>query len=219
MSTGQNLDVNPMGSYLSRPQNNTRTLPPPSPIVVRRSSTQESFRRPPGIRKSATLEHYQEFSDGGGYNYPYNYDPPPRVERSPSRMAGPTAADMMMYGGYARSSREATPVKSRDREVFVAGRRGEDSAREAQSYGRRTPTYPLPKRNSVAAASGSSGLYRDGSFDIFNGANFGGGSAGAGATAREETPNFSRYSSILDDKHDWGFSTLSRRNSRSYTGF
>lgn len=218
MSSGQNFDVNPMGSYLSRPQNNTRTLPPPSPVVVRRSSTQESFRRPPGIRKSATLEHNQEFSDGGGYNYPY-YDPPPRVERSPSKMAGPTAADMMMYGGYARSSREVTPVKSRDREMFVAGLRGGDSAREAQSYGRRTPTYPVPKRNSVAAASGSSGLYRDNSFDIFTGANFGGGSAGAGAPAREETPNFSRYSSILDDKHDWGFSTLSRRNSRSYTGF
>lgn len=28
------------------------------------------------------------------------------------------------------------------------------------------------------------------------------------------TPNYSRYSSLLDDKHDWGFRTLRRRNSR-----
>ena len=30
-----------------------------------------------------------------------------------------------------------------------------------------------------------------------------------------ETPNYSRYSSILDDKHNWGFSTLRRRHSRN----
>ena len=27
------------------------------------------------------------------------------------------------------------------------------------------------------------------------------------------SPNYSRYSSVLDDKHNWGFSTLRRRNS------
>jgi len=32
----------------------------------------------------------------------------------------------------------------------------------------------------------------------------------------EDTPNYSRYSSILDDKHDWGFRTLRRRNSKNY---
>ena len=30
-----------------------------------------------------------------------------------------------------------------------------------------------------------------------------------------DSPNYSRYSSTLDDKHNWGFSTLRRRNSRS----
>jgi hypothetical protein len=30
-----------------------------------------------------------------------------------------------------------------------------------------------------------------------------------------DTPNYSRYSSILDDKHNWGFSTLRRRHSRN----
>lgn len=29
------------------------------------------------------------------------------------------------------------------------------------------------------------------------------------------TPNYSRYSSLLDDKHDWGFRTLRRRNSKA----
>jgi len=32
---------------------------------------------------------------------------------------------------------------------------------------------------------------------------------------RSETPNYSRYSSLLDDKHDWGFRTLRRRNSKA----
>jgi len=32
---------------------------------------------------------------------------------------------------------------------------------------------------------------------------------------RSETPNYSRYSSLLDDKHDWGFRTLKRRNSKA----
>jgi len=30
-----------------------------------------------------------------------------------------------------------------------------------------------------------------------------------------DTPNYSRYSSLLDDKHDWGFRTLKRRNSKA----
>jgi len=29
------------------------------------------------------------------------------------------------------------------------------------------------------------------------------------------TPNYSRYSSVLDDKHDWGFRTLRRRDSKA----
>jgi len=33
-------------------------------------------------------------------------------------------------------------------------------------------------------------------------------------SVRSETPNYSRYSSLLDDKHDWGFRTLRRRNSK-----
>ena len=32
---------------------------------------------------------------------------------------------------------------------------------------------------------------------------------------RTESPNYSRYSSLLDDKHDWGFRTLKRRNSKA----
>lgn len=32
----------------------------------------------------------------------------------------------------------------------------------------------------------------------------------------EDVPNYSRYSSLLDDKHDWGFRTLRRRNSKNY---
>jgi len=35
------------------------------------------------------------------------------------------------------------------------------------------------------------------------------------SSLRSETPNYSRYSSLLDDKHDWGFRTLRRRNSKA----
>ena len=35
------------------------------------------------------------------------------------------------------------------------------------------------------------------------------------ASFHSETPNYSRYSSLLDDKHDWGFRTLKRRNSKA----
>lgn len=35
------------------------------------------------------------------------------------------------------------------------------------------------------------------------------------ASLHSDTPNYSRYSSLLDDKHDWGFRTLKRRNSKA----
>eukprot|EP00092_Neocalanus_flemingeri_P105148 GFUD01134729.1.p2 GENE.GFUD01134729.1~~GFUD01134729.1.p2 ORF type:complete len:122 (-),score=10.24 GFUD01134729.1:144-509(-) len=35
------------------------------------------------------------------------------------------------------------------------------------------------------------------------------------ASLHTEPPNYSRYSSLLDDKHDWGFRTLRRRNSKA----
>jgi len=123
---------------------------------------------------------------------------------------------------YPRGSREVTPVQQPSRDMFIAGIRGDPlqlmalnhgaSGRETPSYtGRRTPTYSSLRRNSTASGS-NSGIFRDGSFG--NIANMAGGSSTS--TPRDD---FSRYSSILDDKHDWGFSTLSRRNSKNYTGY
>lgn len=34
-------------------------------------------------------------------------------------------------------------------------------------------------------------------------------------SSQADTHNYSRYSSLLDDKHDWGFRTLKRRNSKA----
>eukprot|EP00088_Acartia_fossae_P045512 TRINITY_DN4902_c0_g1_i1.p2 TRINITY_DN4902_c0_g1~~TRINITY_DN4902_c0_g1_i1.p2 ORF type:complete len:230 (+),score=51.27 TRINITY_DN4902_c0_g1_i1:1154-1843(+) len=216
---------------MSRPQHRP-TLPPPSPMV-RRSSTQESFRRPPGIRKSATLD-YPDFSSGGGSGSSSfalgGFD---TRERTPTRVlnsGGPSSTDLYtLPRDYSRgsmvgmmmgpSSRDTTPVQSAARDMFVMPSRGGGGGsgggsgggivgdpmhfgttpREmSTAYGRRTPTYQMyNNRNSMAIP----GLYREGSF------------------SSTEAPNFSRYSSILDDKHDWGFSTLSRRNSRSFNGF
>ena len=212
---------------MSRPQQHRPTLPPPSPMV-RRSSTQESFRRPPGIRKSATLD-YPDFSGGdGGSGSSFALRGFDTRERTPTRVissGGASSADLYtLPRDYSRgsvvgmmmgpNSRDTTPVQSAARDTFVMPSRGGGGSsggmvgdpmhfgttpREmSTAYGRRTPTYQMyNNRNSMAIP----GVYRDGSF------------------SSTEAPNFSRYSSILDDKHDWGFSTLSRRNSRSFNGF
>jgi len=219
-SQRQFREGSPGGIQVQQPTN-TRTLPPPSP-VVRRSSTQDSFRRPPGIRKSATLD-YPDFS-GSDRNRsgrtPSYYEP---RETTPTRFGA--QADYMM--NYPRGSREVTPVQQHSRDMFMAGFRGDPlqmmtmnnsgSGREQPSSysGRRTPTYSSLRRNSTASGS-NSGIFRDGSFDSFGGIIPG---ITGGTSTINPRDDFSRYSSILDDKHDWGFSTLSRRNSKKNTGY
>ena len=79
-------------------------------------------------------------------------------------------------------------------------------------------TYSQPYTNSLRRSSTherqplpdysrSNSLSRNESFH--NGNDYSSGSL------HSETPNYSRYSSLLDDKHDWGFRTLKRRNSKA----
>ena len=62
----------------------------------------------------------------------------------------------------------------------------------------------LPSEMSSSGSLSRNGSFQDGSkFHIDN------------SPSRSQTPvNYNRYSSLLDDNHDWGFRTLNRRNSK-----
>jgi len=61
-----------------------------------------------------------------------------------------------------------------------------------------------PSEVSTAGSLSRNGSFQDGShFNLDHNA------------SRSQTPvNYNRYSSLLDDNHDWGFRTLRRRNSK-----
>lgn len=184
----------------------TRTLPPPSPSV-RRSNTQETFRRPSGIRKSATLDY--QYPDFGGSSTGIGGEWSARRELTPSSRADTRDGMLAGWSRTLNGPRDFMTSVNLSRDIF---------GWDGQTTGRRTPTYSPPQWSNYGMYGPS---YRNGSFAGTGGS---GVAAAAVPSSRESSvgrdgTNFSRYSSILDDKHDWGFSTLSRRNSRTYNGF
>jgi len=205
-------------------RSNSRNLPPPSP-VIRRSSTQESCRRPNGIRKSATLDN-PEFNASNCTD---------TRDYTPSRMM--TTDMFSLPRDYSRGSigsRDATPVQQqmsqsggwpdfpwndqvnarREHPVYYrsdsnSGRRDIPLyMRSESSGGREIPVHasdqPSDYSRRIPASHNRNSMMASYSREPSIG---------------RDTPNFSRYSSILDDKHDWGFSTLARRNSKSFNRF
>lgn len=76
---------------------------------------------------------------------------------------------------------------------------------------RRTSTIDLPitRQASYELPPDTSSLRRSSTLDRERA-----GSVARGADSRAISPNYSRYSSTLEDTGDWGFSTLRRRASR-----
>jgi len=74
---------------------------------------------------------------------------------------------------------------------------------------RRSSTHDPPP----ISFSRSNSLSRNESFN--NGKQVDYPSSNISSSYAEIAPNYSRYSSLLDDKHDWGFRTLKRRNSKA----
>ena len=80
------------------------------------------------------------------------------------------------------------------------------------------PLEPAPAYNAARDTTPLSGYSREGS--VYRDAGPAFSREGSVAFPARDIPhNYARYSSLLDDKHNWGFSTLRRKNSRPSSGF
>ena len=153
------------------------------------------------VRYSSILER-TPLQLGSGSDMSSRLPPPsPSIRRSSTQDIQPR---------HRRSGTFDPPDLSRDHTPL--------NTRDDVRYSRDTPTYSREGSRDLYSRDGSVYGTRDGGVPNYSrdgsGTNYSregsvyGGREGAGT-------NYSRYSSILDDKHNWGFSTLRRRNSKS----
>ena len=116
--------------------------------------------------------------------------PPP----SPSLRRSSTQ-DILSLPRHRRSGTFDPPDLSRDSLIYPREGGREVNLREGS---RDTPAYSREGSRDTPVYSREGSVY-----------------SGRDTSSSRNTPNYSRYSSILDDKHNWGFSTLRRRNSKS----